>query len=59
MRAYVITTCVIWFSMVAVHGWHVYMAHNMAGHSGYLAVAIVAAVLGCWALWVLRRAPAA
>ena len=58
MRAYVVTTCVIWFAIVAVHGWRAYVERNLIGDSAYIVVTALAAALGVWAALLLRRRPA-
>jgi hypothetical protein len=32
---------------------------NLIGDSGYVVITLLAAALGVWAAWLLRRAPAA
>jgi hypothetical protein len=58
MRAYVITTGVIFALLVVAHVWRmVAEAPRLASDPGFLVLTLIAAALSVWAALVLRREP--
>ena len=58
MRAYVMTTGVIFGLLVVAHLWRIVAeSPRLATDPGYVLVTLAAALLGLWAASLLRRAP--
>jgi len=60
MRAYVMTTGVIFFLLVVAHLWRIVAeAPRLAGDPSYLAITLAALLLSLWAGRLLWRRPPA
>ena len=55
MRAYVLTTGVIFALIAAVHTWRLTLARHLLTEPWYLALTVLAAALAVWAAALLRR----
>lgn len=59
MRAYVVTTGILFALLVVAHVWRMVSEdHRLATDPAYLAITIACAALGAWAAAVVRRTPA-
>ena len=57
MRAYVITTGVIFGLLVVAHLWRMVAEPHLATDAGYIVITLTAGLLSVWAGLVLRRSP--
>ncbi|HYT73082.1 MAG TPA: hypothetical protein VEK78_16975 [Gemmatimonadales bacterium] len=57
MRAYVITTGVIFSLLVVAHVWRIVAEPHLATDPGYILITLAAGLLSVWAGLVLRRSP--
>ena len=57
MRAYVITTGVIFGLLVVAHLWRMVAEPHFATDPGYILITVAAGLLSVWAGLVLRRSP--
>ena len=57
MRAYVITTGVIFGLLVVAHLWRMVAEPHLATDPGYIVITLTAGLLSVWAGLVLRRTP--
>jgi hypothetical protein len=57
MRAYVITTGIVFALLVVAHVWRMLAeSPRLATDPFFLAITVAAAALATWAAWVLRQA---
>ena len=58
MRAYVMTTGVVFALLTAAHLWRIVAErHDLATQPSFMAITLAAAAMSIWAFIALRRAP--
>ena len=55
MRAYVITTGLVFFLLMVAHIWRVFLERHLATDPFFVVATVVAAALAIWAVVLLRR----